>query len=233
MLFDNPSESKALDGDCVPIHSAKGAIAELTELSIEIDPSYLPRRHKLFGEIEGAVDEVYGRYLQQATGARDNASTRAALRMFEALAYFRRSGARLAWGVADDCQLGYSLRDAANRPLRLNRRSERRCAISQKTSHSNAVWAGPGDTHPSRARGQTGRANRDDCFPSATGACSASASATIRSCGLIPIDARPDESDSPKPERHAERRRAGSAARARIGTALGQTLPAPALFPAS
>ena len=115
----------------------------------------------------------------------------------------------------------------------LNRRSERRCAISQKTSHSNAVWAGPGDTHPSRARGQTGRANRDDCFPSATGACSASASATIRSCGLIPIDARPDESDSPKPERHAERRRAGSAARARIGTALGQTLPAPALFPAS
>jgi len=119
VLFDNPSESKALDGDCVPIHSAKGAIAELTELSIEIDPSYLPRRHKLFGEIEGAVDEVYGRYLQQATGARDNASTRAALRMFEALAYFRRSGARLAWGVADDCQLGYSLRDAANRPLRV------------------------------------------------------------------------------------------------------------------
>lgn len=91
VLFDNPNERNALDGDCVPIHSAKGAIAELTELNVEIDPTYLPRRHKLFGDIEAAVDEVYGRYLQHVTGARDTASTRAARRMFEALAYFRRS----------------------------------------------------------------------------------------------------------------------------------------------
>jgi hypothetical protein len=91
VLYDNPGQRNALDGDCVPMHAAKGAIAELTELSIEIDPTYLPRRDVLFNGIEAAVGEVYTRYLQQITGSRENASTRAARRMFEALAYFRRS----------------------------------------------------------------------------------------------------------------------------------------------
>ena len=91
VLYDNPSRHNALDGDCVPMHAAKGAIAELTELNVEIDPTYAPRRHVLFDAIEAAVGQVYTGYLEQVTGSRNNASTRAALRMFEALAYFRRS----------------------------------------------------------------------------------------------------------------------------------------------
>jgi hypothetical protein len=91
VFYDNPSQPRALDSDCVPIHAAKGPIVELTELSIEIDPSYLPRRRVLFEEIETAVGVVYTGYLQHASAARVNAVTRAARRMFEALAYFRRS----------------------------------------------------------------------------------------------------------------------------------------------
>ncbi len=101
VLFDNPNQRQWLDGDCVPIHAAKGAITELTELSIEIDPSYLPRRHVLFDAIEAAVGEVYTGYLRQVTGARNDAPARAARRMFEALGYFRRSfhASRSEWAA--------------------------------------------------------------------------------------------------------------------------------------
>ena len=95
VLYDNPGTPGELDGDAVPIQARGAALAELSELNVQLDPSWRARRRRVFVEIEQAVGEAFSGYLRYRSG-RSGESTKARTykRAFESLDYFRRSFAR-------------------------------------------------------------------------------------------------------------------------------------------
>jgi len=95
VLYDNPGQPGALDGDAVPIHTRGAGLAELSELNVQLDPSWRARRRRVLVEIEHAVGAVLSGYLRHRTGrSGDTAKARTYGRAFESLDYFRRSFAR-------------------------------------------------------------------------------------------------------------------------------------------
>ena len=91
-LFDSPNRPGSLDGHCVPIHASRTEITELTGLEIELDPQHIARNVQLAERIHSANELIYSAYLRQRIrGGRDNAATRTARKMFDAIGFFRRS----------------------------------------------------------------------------------------------------------------------------------------------
>lgn len=94
-LFDAPNLRRRLTGDCVPIHLRRAALAEISELNIEIDPRYWNRYRGSAQEARQAVDLVYDGYMRHAVlrrpSERPDAHTAAFTKLHDALSYFRRS----------------------------------------------------------------------------------------------------------------------------------------------
>ncbi len=94
-LFDSPADRRALDGDCVPIGLRKAALAEISELNIEIDPRYWTRRRDFAEAAREAVDAVYDGYMRHALlrrpAAKPDGLSKAYTKLHDSLTYFRRS----------------------------------------------------------------------------------------------------------------------------------------------
>lgn len=101
VFSDNPAQSNALDGDCVPIHARGTGIAELSDLSLEIDPAFRGRKATV-AKIDTAVGIVYGGHLSHMWHRRRNAQTRTCDRLFASLVFFLRSfhGGGRSWSAA-------------------------------------------------------------------------------------------------------------------------------------
>jgi hypothetical protein len=95
VLYDNPGQSGELHGDAVPIHARGAALAELSELNVQLDPSWRARRRRVLVEIEQAIGAALSGYLRHRSGrSGETAKARTYNRAFESLDYFRRSFAR-------------------------------------------------------------------------------------------------------------------------------------------
>lgn len=90
-FFSSPRSRKVLDGDCVPLHLRVPAVAELSDLGIDLHPAYWTRRHAFADAIYEATRVVYSGYLSNRYGKKSDVRTRVCRKLFEALAYFRRS----------------------------------------------------------------------------------------------------------------------------------------------
>jgi hypothetical protein len=91
-LYDWPNRKIELDGQCVPIHTSRITVTELSNLAIEIDPQYWRRNAKIGERVHAATETLYEAYLRQRfMRRRDNAVTRTTRRFFESVDYFRRS----------------------------------------------------------------------------------------------------------------------------------------------
>jgi hypothetical protein len=99
-LFAGIGRSRALDGQCIPIHATRTFVSELSDLAIEIDPVHWRRRDRLAREVHDAVEVVYGEYLRSRfrQGGSD-ARHRTVTKLFESMGYFRRSfqGTSTSW----------------------------------------------------------------------------------------------------------------------------------------
>ena len=92
VLYNAPARRHELYGDFVPIHLSVPALAEISDLGIEFDPRHWRRRIKLAERIHTAVDAVHSGYLRHSFGAeKDCVYGRVHRKLFEALAFFRRS----------------------------------------------------------------------------------------------------------------------------------------------
>ncbi len=100
MLTDAPG--KHLTGKAVPIHKRRQVDA-LSDLAVELDPRYWGRRSDQESEVYGAVDALYGGYLQHSIGrSAHDALSRTYRKIFDAVDYFRRShqGTDQDWSAA-------------------------------------------------------------------------------------------------------------------------------------
>lgn len=101
-LYSGWRRHRELSGYCVPIHDSRSYVAELSDLAIEIDPRQWRRRPAMAAAISQAVEVTYTRYLRQRFEHRTDARSRTARKMFDSLAYFRRSNQRSTqvWGAS-------------------------------------------------------------------------------------------------------------------------------------
>ncbi|MGE0327255.1 MAG: hypothetical protein AB7K71_18380 [Polyangiaceae bacterium] len=92
VLFNSPSSRHELKGDCVPMHLRAPALAELSDLGIELDPRHWRRRKSLADRVYSAVNTVHDGYLRYSFGAqKEGVHGRVYRKLFEAMAFFRRS----------------------------------------------------------------------------------------------------------------------------------------------
>lgn len=92
VLFNAPTKNTELHGDCVPMHLSAPALAELSDLGIELDPRHWRRRKGLADRIHDAVNTVHSGYLQYSFGAeKESVHGRVYRKLFEATSFFRRS----------------------------------------------------------------------------------------------------------------------------------------------
>jgi len=92
VLFNAPTKRRELHGDCVPMHLSAPALAELSDLGIELDPRRWRRLKRLADRIHEAVDSVYSGYLQYSFGAdRESVHGRVYRKLVETTSFFRRS----------------------------------------------------------------------------------------------------------------------------------------------
>lgn len=92
VLYNAPSSPTELRGDCVPMHLRGSALAEISDLSVELDFRYWTRRRSMPGKLRRALDTVHSGYLRNSFGAaREAPLGRTYRKLFEALTYFRRS----------------------------------------------------------------------------------------------------------------------------------------------
>ena len=63
-LFAGLRRASELDGQCIPIHAGRTFVSELSDLAIEIDPTYWQRRDALAQRVHDAVEAVYAEYLR-------------------------------------------------------------------------------------------------------------------------------------------------------------------------
>jgi hypothetical protein len=96
-LSDNPAIPRELDGDCVPMNLDRNEVLELSDLAVELDPSYRGRRTGLFARLEKAVENVHDDYLQHSLRRTSNSlQGRMSRKLFESMQHFRRSWGRSA-----------------------------------------------------------------------------------------------------------------------------------------
>ncbi len=92
VLFNSPGSRRQLSGDFVPMHLGAPALAEISDLGIELDPRHWRRRKKLADRINSAVNSVHSGYLHHSFGAKkERVHGRVYRKLFEATSFFRRS----------------------------------------------------------------------------------------------------------------------------------------------
>ena len=80
-----------MTGQAVPIHKRR-QVNELSDLAVDIDPSYWSRRSSTAENIYSSVDSLYAGYLRHSVGVNGETNTgRLYRKIFEAITYFRRS----------------------------------------------------------------------------------------------------------------------------------------------
>ena len=98
-LFDGPYRKRYLDGQCIPIHASRSAVSELSDLEIDIDPRHWRLNPSTGRRVHAAVEDLYGRYLRyEFRNTKPDAVSRTVKKLFESMAYFRRSYQRSATG---------------------------------------------------------------------------------------------------------------------------------------
>lgn len=90
VLSDAAGRRDALVGDCIPIRARGARIAELSDLSIEVDPRFRGRR-RTAQQIDAAMRLVYGGHLAHMWPRQRDVRTRTHDRLFASLSYFLRS----------------------------------------------------------------------------------------------------------------------------------------------
>jgi len=92
VLFNAPSQRRFLGGDCVPMRVRTPALAEISDLNIELDPRFWTRRSVLATRIYNAVTTIHSSHVRHSfSKGKNEVLGRFFRKMFEALAYFRRS----------------------------------------------------------------------------------------------------------------------------------------------
>jgi hypothetical protein len=92
VLFNSPTRRNELGGDCVPMHLSVPALAELSNLGLELAPNYWRGRKVLADQIHDAVRTVHSGYLRYSFGAtKERLLGRVYRKLFEASVFFRRS----------------------------------------------------------------------------------------------------------------------------------------------
>lgn len=92
VLYNAPSRRRELSGDLVPMHVQGPALAEVSDLGIELDPRFWRHRRNAASGIHAAIASVHSGYLKYSFGAkRDETRGRVYRKVFESMAYFRRS----------------------------------------------------------------------------------------------------------------------------------------------
>jgi hypothetical protein len=89
-LFAGVGHRRELGGQCIPIHSGRTFVSELSDLAIDIDPAHWRRRRALAQRVHDAVDVVYSEYLRAQFARTPDARERTVRKLFESLGYFRR-----------------------------------------------------------------------------------------------------------------------------------------------
>ncbi len=81
-----------LGGYCVPMHVAGPALAELCDMSVELDPRYWRRRRAMADRLHAAVRAVQHGYFKFCLGqAKEDTSARVYRKLLSSLTFFRRS----------------------------------------------------------------------------------------------------------------------------------------------
>jgi hypothetical protein len=92
VLFNSPASETELHGDCVPMHLRAPALAELSDLGIELDPQHWESQSALAERIHAAINAVHEGYLHHSFGSeKEGVHGRVFRKLFEATAFFRRS----------------------------------------------------------------------------------------------------------------------------------------------
>jgi hypothetical protein len=90
-LASHPNVHQHLDGDCVPINVAREQVYELSDLGVQLDPSYRSRRATLFERVEVSVERVHRSAAHADIRGLRGAQAGVARKLFLSMDYFRRS----------------------------------------------------------------------------------------------------------------------------------------------
>jgi hypothetical protein len=91
VLFNNPRSHVELKGDCVPMNYSGAELAEISNLGLELRPSFWLRKHPTVRRIFESVDTVRRGYINSQIDGSDKMRARVYKKMFNSLLYFRRS----------------------------------------------------------------------------------------------------------------------------------------------
>jgi hypothetical protein len=92
VLYASPRSRSTLEGDCVPMNVTSTALAEISDLSFDLDPTYWQRQPEVADRIFKAASLVQDGYLMHSFGAgKESATGRLYRKFFHSLSFFRRS----------------------------------------------------------------------------------------------------------------------------------------------
>lgn len=112
VLYASPQHKDRLEGDCVPMNVKSSALAEISDLSFDLDPGYWKRKSEIAGRIFRAVSSVQDGYIQHSFGAeKESAEGRLYRKLFHSLSFFRRSFQRVDedWSSVIALAIGFEM----------------------------------------------------------------------------------------------------------------------------
>jgi len=91
LFFPKPNSSK-LSGDCIPMNSRGAALAELSEVPVNLDPKFWKKRMTWSGELINALDHVGKNYLKYSLEKqKDSVAGKLYRKCFRSLEFYRKS----------------------------------------------------------------------------------------------------------------------------------------------
>jgi hypothetical protein len=101
-LANHPQIHGRLEPDIVPINADREQVYELSDLGVQLDPSYRRWRDDLFTRIEAAVEMVHRTYVETEVRGLRGGRAQLARKLFTSMDYYRRSFRRAAgsWATA-------------------------------------------------------------------------------------------------------------------------------------
>lgn len=96
VLYNTYRRGGELTGDCVPIHAARTAVVDASELNIDLDARFWSRRReRTANTVRDAVENVYTGYLAHGRNYHvHDARARVYRKLFDALGYYKQSFSR-------------------------------------------------------------------------------------------------------------------------------------------
>jgi len=92
VLYSKSGRQREMDGDCVPMWLGGTAFADVSDLSIELEPGHWSRQQDKADRIFRAVDRIHAGYVRHTlVGGGSSPLGRVYRKLFEALKFFRRS----------------------------------------------------------------------------------------------------------------------------------------------